>query len=164
MKLRITILTVFRALKPGRGYFEQVDIDLRPHYEDPKYQNDANYPLNRWYRLITEGYALAGRPIEYNHRTTQILRSMNFLDVEEFTARIPIDFTTDWPSNSLDREIVKWYCAFHRHPDDRDSTLESLSLAVFTRYLNWTFDQWKAFEREISHSIVYSEIRVWHTL
>lgn len=144
---------------------EQVEIDLRPRYEDPAYENNPNFPLNKWYQLLAEATSKAGRPIEYDLNTPQLLESLGFADVRDYVVPLPLHFDAHWPPEGLDKKIAKWYCSCLGVKNDaRDYSLESLSLAPFTRILGWSLAQWKAFEAQIWNSVSKSDIRVYHTL
>ena len=46
----------------------------------------------------------------------------------------------------------------------RDSGLESMSLATFTRELGWTLEQWIKFEEQIIHAFTRPDVQVYHVL
>ena len=72
-----------------------MEIDLQPRCDDNSLPHDPDYPLNKWYRLLTAATAKTGRPIEYNLHTKQLLESVGFVDVQDYSVQVSIFVVQD---------------------------------------------------------------------
>lgn len=143
---------------------EQVEIDLTPRSDDSSLPTDPEFPLNKWYRLLKSATEIDGRSIEYNDSTPSLLRRLGFVDVHEYTVGLPFSmWDKKWPDGYA--EVAMWYASCLRGEDDkRDSGIEALSLAAFTRILGWSLEQWQRFEKEIVSCILEPDARFYHVM
>ena len=141
-----------------------MDIDIRPRCDDGSLPNDPNFSLNKWHRLLTEAYEETGRSIEYDEATPQLLRSLGFVDVEDYIVRLPL--SGQWPRSKDERKLARWYnsCLVGDSNRDVKSGLESMSLAAFTRLHGYTLEEWREFEKEIGYDIEHAGAHVYHNL
>ncbi|KAI9704062.1 MAG: hypothetical protein M1820_005684 [Bogoriella megaspora] len=131
-------------LKPGYGYFEQVEIDLEPRCDDGTLPSDSSIRL--WYDALKQATARAGKPIQYQHDTRDMLESAGFIDINETVIRVPYN---TWPVDPHQKEIARWYNV------GMVEALQALSLAPFTRVNGWNVDDIDGFLNRVK-----SEIRV----
>ncbi|KAI0190967.1 methyltransferase LaeA [Xylaria flabelliformis] len=95
---------VFKHLKPGSGLLEQVEIDWRPQSEgDPRPLADSK--LMEWSQKIHQGFARAGKKLEMDPHTKEILEDIGF-SVEY--KKIPIALNP-WPESEHRKEIARWF-------------------------------------------------------
>ncbi|KAI0405777.1 S-adenosyl-L-methionine-dependent methyltransferase [Xylaria palmicola] len=95
---------VFKHLKPGSGYLEQVEIDWRPQCEGDS-RPLAESKLAEWSDKVHRGFARAGKKLEMDPNTKAILEDIGFT-VEHRT--IPIAFNP-WPDHEHRKEIARWF-------------------------------------------------------
>ncbi|MCJ1468465.1 Secondary metabolism regulator lae1 [Pseudocyphellaria aurata] len=115
---------VFRHLKPGYGYFEQVEIDLRPRCDD----GALPYPVGQWYEYLEDATTRASRSIKYQENTKQLLEAQGFVDVQTQVIQVPLN---SWPSDPHLKEIGRWYNL------GLTEGLEAISLGPLTRVFRW---------------------------
>lgn len=65
-----------------------MEIDLEPRCDDDSLPQDPEYPLNKWYSMLTNATADTGRPMAYNGKTKQLLESVGFVNVEDYTVKV----------------------------------------------------------------------------
>ncbi|KAI0438028.1 S-adenosyl-L-methionine-dependent methyltransferase [Xylaria telfairii] len=95
---------VFKHLKPGTGFLEQVEIDWRPQSEgDPRPLAESR--LMEWSKKVHQGFARAGKNLEMDPNTKGILEEIGF-SVEH--RKIPIAFNP-WPEDEHRKEIARWF-------------------------------------------------------
>ncbi|KAI1811752.1 methyltransferase LaeA [Poronia punctata] len=96
---------IFQHLKPGSGLLEQVEIDFRPFAEgDPRPLQESKHM--EWSQKLHQGFARAGKKLEMNPKTKEILEEVGFVDVEHTTIRIPF---SPWPPEEEEKEIARWF-------------------------------------------------------
>ncbi|KAF2668219.1 LaeA-like protein [Microthyrium microscopicum] len=120
----------FAHLKPGSGYIEQVEIDLKPRCDDGTLLPDS--PLHEWYNYLDDATNRANRPIAFNAATKEQLRAAGFIDIREQIIRAPLN---GWPNDPHQRQIGRWYYI------GLSEGLEALSAAPFTRIFRWDFTE-----------------------
>lgn len=74
-------------------------------------------------------------PIDVNERTTSELRAIGFTDVTETVIKVPIN---PWNPVPEERELGRWFNIGMTHG------MEAMTLAPFTRFEHWTYDQVQA--------------------
>ena len=116
-------------MKPGAGWIEHVEIDLKPRCLNQALDPDS--ALVRWYDYLAEATLRTNRPIAYNTDTRQLLESAGFVDIQEEVIRAPYN---SWPNDPHQKEIGRWYNL------GLSEGLEALSLAAFTRVNHWQVD------------------------
>lgn len=95
---------VYKHLRPGVGYFEQVEIDFEPRFENEQEIHDVS--LQKWYQHLKEATALAGRPIAYNRGTEYALKKAGFVEIDHKMVGLPLN---QWSHVSEEKEVGKWY-------------------------------------------------------
>jgi hypothetical protein len=113
-------------LKPGQGWIEHVEIDLKPRCNDGTLPQDS--ALVKWYEYLVDATQRAVRPIAYNEGTRQYLENAGFIDIHEEVIRAPYN---SWPNDPHQKEIGRWYNL------GLTEGLEALSVAPFTRVFQW---------------------------
>ncbi|KAK2743784.1 hypothetical protein FQN57_004721 [Myotisia sp. PD_48] len=93
---------VFAHLKPGTGYFEQVEIDFEPR----SYDAPLNGPLVDWYHHLKEATDQAKKPIAFNRSTEHMLKEAGFVDVTHEVIGLPLN---EWPPDQHEKLVGKWY-------------------------------------------------------
>ncbi|KAJ8129500.1 hypothetical protein O1611_g4132 [Lasiodiplodia mahajangana] len=95
---------VFKHLKPGSGYLEQVEIDWRPQSDgDPRPLAESK--LEEWSQKVHRGFARAGRNLEMDPNTGRILEDLGFT-VEHKTILIALN---PWPEQEHRKEMARWF-------------------------------------------------------
>lgn len=95
---------VFRHLKPGSGYLEQVEIDWRPQCDgDPRALADSK--LMEWSQKVHRGFTRAGRKLEMDPNTQAILEDIGFT-VEHRKITIALN---PWPELEQRKEMARWF-------------------------------------------------------
>jgi hypothetical protein len=116
-----------RHLKPGSGLMEQVEIDFRPHSDgDPRPLRDSK--LMEWSQKLHQGFARAGKKLEMNPNTKEILEEIGFVDVEHTTIRVPFN---PWPAEESEKEIARWFNL------GLTQGLDAITLEPVINYLNY---------------------------
>lgn len=123
-------LILGRHLKPGQGWIEHVEIDLKPRCTDGTIPADSM--LLPWYNYLIDATARVDRPIAYNHNTRELLENAGFIDIHEEVIRAPYN---SWPNDPHQKEIGRWYNL------GLTEGLEALSFAPFTRVNQWDLHQ-----------------------
>lgn len=121
---------MIRHLKPGYGWIEQVEVDLRPQCDDGTLRPDSH--ISQWYQYLADATARVSKPIAYESNTGYILRQAGFIDIQETVIRAPYN---SWPADPHQKEIGRWYNL------GITEGLEALSLAALTRVNRWDADQ-----------------------
>ncbi|PGH28156.1 hypothetical protein AJ80_00046 [Polytolypa hystricis UAMH7299] len=94
---------VFQHLRPGTGYFEQVEIDLEPR---PDRYMAPDQPLSQWYRSLKDATEIGGKPIAFNRNILYMLREAGFEDITHQIVGLPLN---PWPTDKHEKEVGKWY-------------------------------------------------------
>ena len=119
-----------RHLRPGSGWIEQVEIDLRPQCDDHTLPQDS--PVTQWYNYLADATQRVSRPIAYQHNTRQMLQAAGFIDIQEIVIRAPYN---SWPNDPHQKEIGRWYSL------GISEGLEAMSVAPFTRVNRWNWNE-----------------------
>ncbi|WEW54808.1 hypothetical protein PRK78_000233 [Emydomyces testavorans] len=144
---------VMAHLRPGTGYFEQVEIDFEVRTDG--YTLGPNNPLSIWYRLLKEATEAGKRPIAFDRRTIQRLESAGFVDITHDAIPLPLSM---WGSDRYSLELGKWYnLAFS------ESAL-TLLWAPLARMKNMPFDEIIHLAEEAKAEAYRKEIRAYNIL
>lgn len=141
-----------RHLKPGNGYFEQVEVDLEPRCDDGTM---PHAPMMQWYMYLRDATRTVGRPIEYQHNTREMLERCGFVDIQEQVYRAP--FNT-WPADIRLKSISRRYCACLLE------WIEALSLQPMTTAFGWTANDIKPMLSAVSRAILNRRIHAYHNM
>ncbi|EAW10017.1 class I SAM-dependent methyltransferase [Aspergillus clavatus NRRL 1] len=116
----------YQHLQPG-GYYEIQEFRAWFHSQDGPLPEDSSIAL--WQRLLTEGTARFGKPLNIVEKLPKKLASAGFSDVHEDILKIPIGA---WPRDPKLKQIGQF---MQIHAID---SVEPLTLALFTRVLGWS--------------------------
>ncbi|KAI0392790.1 methyltransferase LaeA [Xylariaceae sp. FL0594] len=97
---------IYQHLKPGTGIMEQVEIDFRPRTDDGDPLWLRNSKLMEWSHTLHQAYSVAGKNLEMNPKTRDMLEAIGFVDVEHKQIRIPFN---PWPAEESEKEIARWF-------------------------------------------------------
>ncbi|KAM0272517.1 hypothetical protein ACHAQH_008699, partial [Verticillium albo-atrum] len=123
----------YDQLEPG-GYFEIQDGTFPVGTDDNTLPKDS--ALVRWCNLLVQAGANLGRPVDQVYNYSTIMRKVGFVDCVDRDFKWP---TNTWPKDKRYKEMGMWSLAA------LDGGLEGLSMALFTRGLNWTMEETLAF-------------------
>ena len=154
---------VLNHLRPGVGWFEQVEIDLTPRCDDGTLTDGA---LNLWYTRLVEAFEASNRPIAYKPGTRQMLQEAGFTDIKEEIFVLPLN---GWPTERKDHRVGLWYniALSEGHQNTGGFGLEAMSLAAFTRYFQWPVDHVRRLCSEALQQVsdtkvhAYNRLHVW---
>lgn len=154
---------VLNHLRPGVGWFEQVEIDFTPRCDDGTLNDGA---LKVWYQHLVGATSAIGRSIAYDPLTGQKLKETGFTDITEEQIIIPLN---GWPADEKDREVGRWYqIAFTDDPKlEATFGMEAMSLAPLSRIYQWPVDHVRRLVtdamRQLSDPNVhaYNRLHVW---
>ncbi|EEH09806.1 methyltransferase [Histoplasma capsulatum G186AR] len=143
---------VIRHLRPGKGYFEQVEIDFEPRCHD---EFPADQPLNRWYLNLKDATDQANRPIAHNRSTTHMLKEAGFVDIKHLMFGLPLN---TWPDDKYEKEVGKWHnFAF------TDSTY-ALILGPLSRVKGFSLEQIDSLAQEARAQAFDKRLRAFNLL
>jgi hypothetical protein len=89
-------------------------------------------PLLRWTQLLAEAADKLGRSLMTVEKYKDMMKAAGFEGVTEKTYKWP---TNRWPKDQKYKELGMWALTV------TDSSLEGLTLALFTRGLGWTREE-----------------------
>ncbi|KAF2277869.1 LaeA-like protein [Westerdykella ornata] len=148
---------IITHLKPGQGWIEQVEIDLKPRCTDGTLPPDS--PVVKWYEYLVDATQRSERPIAYNQNTRELLETAGFIDIHEEVIRAPFN---SWPNDPHQKEIGRWYNL------GLTEGLEALSFGPLGRVFRWDVDQHiKPFLETVRQQIcnrkihAYNNIHIW---
>jgi hypothetical protein len=145
-----TVLTFTRHLKPGSGWIEQVEIDMKPRCDDGTLPPDS--ALVQWHNYLTNATECANRPIAFQANTREMLQTAGFIDIREQVIRAPLN---GWPTDPHQKQIGRWYNI------GLSEGLGALSAAAFTRINRWNMQDHvepllKEVEKEMNKSSMHT--------
>ncbi|CRG85398.1 hypothetical protein PISL3812_02471 [Talaromyces islandicus] len=120
-------------IKPG-GFYEIQEFRVWFHSQDHGLPNNSS--IEKWQRLLTDGTARFGKPLNIVEQLAKKLRAAGFVNVHEEIRRVPIGA---WPKDKSLKELGRW---MQVHAIE---SVEPLTLAVFTRVLGWGEDECRSF-------------------
>ncbi|KAH6691662.1 S-adenosyl-L-methionine-dependent methyltransferase [Plectosphaerella plurivora] len=128
----------FENLNPG-GWLEIQDINFPMRCEDNSIP--AGSDLVRWNNLMMEAASRSGFSLDSCARAGDMMRAAGFVDIVRIPYKWPIN---RWPRDARNKEVGEWVEA------NFVNGLESITLALFTRFLGWTkTDVWDFITRVI---------------
>ncbi|KAH7357171.1 S-adenosyl-L-methionine-dependent methyltransferase [Rhexocercosporidium sp. MPI-PUGE-AT-0058] len=116
----------FENLNPG-GWIEVVDICLPYESQDGTLKPDS--AINYWIKTGIEGVTALGREIHTAHTYKERMIAAGFENVTVVIYQWP---TNRWPKDKGMKELGMWGL------ENMLSSLEGISLAIFTRGLGWS--------------------------
>ncbi|KAF9871074.1 methyltransferase domain-containing protein [Colletotrichum karsti] len=119
----------YKALSPG-GWFEAGGFVLPLGCDDGTLIKGS--ALSQWQELMVEAGEKIGRSIESPAKYTDAMKEAGFVDITVKKYVWPLN---SWPKDKKLKEIGRW------HHVNLDQGFEGLSLALFTRALNWTKEE-----------------------
>ncbi|KAI5845219.1 S-adenosyl-L-methionine-dependent methyltransferase [Morchella snyderi] len=125
----------YAALKPG-GWFESVETAIEFYIDDnegrPTATIDSTTSISQWCRLGIEASEKAGRPFDITDKLKGWMEDALFINVEESIFKVPIG---SWPKDPKMKNIGRYNLL------NLLEALEGFTLALFTRFLDWTADE-----------------------
>ena len=121
---------------------ELVEIDWTPRSDDNSLPENSRYA--RWVNELYKAMDMAGRDMRVDPNTCNKLRELGFVDVREQKMKL---YHNPWLTGGADEGLGRWFNLTLTY------ALESLSMAPFTRYLNWSPQEVKSFADEVQHEI-----------
>lgn len=143
---------VFAHLRPGTGWFEQVEIDFEPRCDTGNGQvPDA---MATWYKYLKEATESAMKPIAYQGNTERMLIDAGFVVDHQFVG-LPMN---TWPEEKHEKTVGRWYNLA------LSESLETISLAPFSRCFDWPVDRIRKFAAEVKSHAFNKEIHTFNVL
>ncbi|KAK1447814.1 methyltransferase [Colletotrichum melonis] len=115
----------FDNLNPG-GWFEIQDIDFPMRCDDGTIPSDCD--LGRWNELMMEAGQRSGFLLDTCGRAAEMMASVGFVDIVRIQFKWPIN---QWPRDVKHKTLGVWTEA------NFSVGLESMTLALFTRFMGW---------------------------
>lgn len=142
-----------RHLKPGYGWFEQVEIDLVPRCDDRSLQEPSE--LHNWSRFLLEATQRSNRPLAYNPETGDLLANAGYVDIRHEVIRLPIN---PWPEDQHEKEVGRWYClGLTQH-------LVAYTMGPLTRMSNWDKERVTKLVDSVRRMITARKNHVYHEM
>lgn len=141
----------FAHLRPGTGYFEQTEIDFKPRCDNAELPES----MLSWYEHLKDATESVKKPIAFQKNTKQMLEEAGFVDVGHQWVGLPLN---PWPNPSHEKEVGRWYNLA------LSESLETLSLAPFSRCYNWPVDRIRKYAAEVKSHAFNKEIHAFHLL
>lgn len=143
---------IFAHLRPG-AWFEQVEIDLEPRCDDRSLDGLA---IRHWYQCLKQATDQAQRPIAHSSRETlQHLRDAGFTEIDHQMVGLPLN---PWHEDEHEKTVAKWYNLAI------SESVETLSLAPFSRIFDWPLDRIKQLARDVCREAFSKEIHAYNIL
>ncbi|OJJ57247.1 hypothetical protein ASPSYDRAFT_155427 [Aspergillus sydowii CBS 593.65] len=117
----------YQHLKPG-GFYElqEFRFEFMSQGNKEAFQNSV---IDEWQKLVDEGTAKFGKPLNIAHELADKAKAAGFVNVHEDVLKIPIG---SWPKDKPLKTIGQW---MQVHAIE---SVEPLTLALFTRVLGWS--------------------------
>jgi hypothetical protein len=116
-------------LTPG-GYVELQEIGVFVASDDGTLTED--HSLSKWTKLLYDASEKLGRPYIEPGKLKDVLAETGFIDVTETRFKWP---SNGWPKDKKHKVLGLW------NNENFDRVLEAVSLAPFTRALDWTSEE-----------------------
>ncbi|KAF3162278.1 hypothetical protein TWF788_002078 [Orbilia oligospora] len=147
---------VFNHLKPGYGWFEQVEIDYEPRCDDGTMSSNPNIsPLVKWYQYLADATERSGKPLRYQHKTGKMLADAGFTDIREVIIQVPY---SPWSSDPHLKKIGSWYTLA------MSEGLESLCIAPFNRIYGWDLEQITGFLGPVKKEMLSKKVHAYNNM
>ncbi|RMJ28403.1 Methyltransferase [Aspergillus sp. HF37] len=124
---------IMKNLKPG-GYVEVVDQPPVAFADDDSMDRAPN--ISEWTRLHNEACEKFGKRMDIAHCQRQWMIDAGFTNVKEEIFKIPLN---PWAKDRKMKELGRY------HQVNMLEAMESYSMALFTRILDWSADEAKIF-------------------
>ncbi|EPS40087.1 hypothetical protein H072_6106 [Dactylellina haptotyla CBS 200.50] len=144
---------VLQHLKPGYGWFEQVEIDYEPRCDDGTMAPDSN--LVKWYQYLADATERSGKPLRYSHKTGKMLADAGFTDIREVIIQVPY---SPWSSDPHLKMIGSWYTLA------MSEGLESLCIAPFNRINGWDLEQINGFLGPVKKEMLSKKVHAYNNM
>ena len=133
-------------LKPGTGWFESVEVDWEPRFEDGS-SIPSESKLSNWWNQISPRYQWLGFPLDYSSTTGEALKWNGFRDIRCREYMIPL---SGWNTASarLHRSGI-WCNIAMSAGEDKNHGLEAMSLAPLSILNPWPLGDIKRFCGEV---------------
>ncbi|KAF3921558.1 hypothetical protein AA313_de0203076 [Arthrobotrys entomopaga] len=145
--------TVIQHLKPGYGWFEQVEIDYEPRCDDGTMSPNSN--LVKWYQYLADATERSGKPLRYSHKTGKMLADAGFTDIREVIIQVPY---SPWSSDPHLKKIGSWYTLA------MSEGLESLCIAPFNRIYGWDLEQINTFLGPVKKEMLSKKVHAYNNM
>lgn len=119
----------FHYLKPG-GFMESQEVMSTPYCDDGTMPDD--WTFKEWTNTLDDAAMQADRPLRIASRLKRWYQEAGFVDVQEKVLKMPMN---PWPR---DRHLK---ILGRMSEDNWLAALQALSLAPFSRTLNWSKDE-----------------------
>ncbi|SPO05378.1 related to methyltransferase [Cephalotrichum gorgonifer] len=123
----------FEHLSPG-GYIELTDIVFPIQCDDGTLDKDS--ALYQWGKLTVDAAAKLGRPLRTTTAVVSELVDAGFTDITQHHFKWP---TNHWPKDPKMKELGAWTY------EDVGKNVYGLTVALFTRGLGWTLEEFEVF-------------------
>ncbi|KAF3913920.1 hypothetical protein ABW21_db0205672 [Orbilia brochopaga] len=144
---------VFQHLKPGYGWFEQVEIDYEPRCDDGTMS--PNSSLVSWYQYLADATERSGKPLRYQHKTGKMLADAGFTDIREVIIQVPY---SPWSSDPHLKKIGSWYTLA------MSEGLESLCIAPFNRIFGWDLEAINSFLGPVKKEMLSKKVHAYNNM
>lgn len=147
---------VYTSLIPGTGLVEHVEIDYHPKCLDKSLPDDAK--LHTWVRDLYAAHDRARQPM-MPPNPEHLLRQAGFVDIQHRTFDLPFH---PWRGSEPLKNIGRWFNLGMQHG------LEGMTMAPFTRMLDYTPEQARQLSVEVKKEIctrskhMSCTMHVWH--
>ncbi|KAJ9148894.1 Methyltransferase [Pleurostoma richardsiae] len=129
----------FENLKPG-GWLEIQDMEFPLRCDDGSMTDTC--VLKRWSDLMVEAGERSGFSLTTCGKAAETMQATGFVDI----VRIPFK----WPINRWPKE-QKWKHVGQWTEDNFRAGVETMMLALFTRFMGWTKEQVVEFSAQVRH-------------
>lgn len=119
-----------------------MEIDWTPRSDDNTLPEDSYFA--KWAGYLYEAMEKAGRDMRINPNTSGILSEQGYVEIQEKTYKL---YHNPWRTGTPDEQIGRWFNLSLTHG------LEGMSMAPFTRYLNWPREEVVSFLGKVRHEI-----------
>jgi len=135
----------FDNTNPG-GYLEIQDIVSPPRCDDDTLKGTD---LEKWGILMLEASRKLGVPLDSAVTVKQVMEGAGYVDVTEVIYKWPMN---RWPADKKMKEIGLW------SHEATTSNLNGMSIALFTRGLNWSAEEAEVFLVDVRKDMKNSRI------
>ncbi|RAL16659.1 class I SAM-dependent methyltransferase [Aspergillus homomorphus CBS 101889] len=143
---------IFAHLKPG-CWFEQVEIDFEPRCNNRPLEKMAFW---HWYQYLKQATQDAMHPIAHNsHETIKHLEEAGFTQINHQIVGLPLN---PWIPDKHESRVARWYNLAI------SESIETLSLAPFSRIYHWPLDKIKRISDEVKSEAFNPDIHAWNLL
>lgn len=143
---------VFDHLRPGTGWFEQVEIDFQPRCDATS--GPVPESMATWYKYLKDATESVMKPIAYQGNTKQMLIDAGFEVSHQFLG-LPMN---TWPTDAHEKDVGRWYNLAI------SESLETMSLAPFSRCYNWPVDRIRSIAAEVKSHAFNKEVHAFNVL